>query len=64
VKTLKDTVNVQKAMMGDMDVDAIHDLMDDMRDIQDEQNEMNEAFTRNYDVDVADAELDAGKDVI
>jgi hypothetical protein len=35
--------------------------MDDMKDIQDDQEEINEAFTRNYDVDVEDGELDAGK---
>ncbi len=43
-----------------MSIDQIHDLMDDMKDLQDDQEEMNEAFTRNYDVDVNDEELDAG----
>ena len=47
--------------MSDMNLDDIHDVMDDMRDIQDDQAEIMEAFTRNYDVDVEDSELDAGK---
>lgn len=58
--TLKQTVNMQKDMMGTMNPDAVLDLMDDMKDIQDDQAEINEAFTRNYEIDVGDEELDAG----
>jgi hypothetical protein len=47
-------------MMQDMNVDDIQDLMDDMRDIKEDQEEINDAFTRNYDVDIEDTELDAG----
>lgn len=61
MRTLKDTVNVQKDLMGEMNVDGVYDLMDDMKEVQDLQEEMNEAFTRNYDVEVDDEELDAGR---
>jgi hypothetical protein len=61
LNTLKSTVNVQKQMMGNMNPDDVYNLMDDMRELQEDQNEINEAFTRNYDIDVGDDELDAGK---
>ncbi len=59
--TLKGTVEYQKQMMGGMNPDSVHDLMEDMRELQDDQNEINEAFQRNYEIDVGDEELDAGK---
>ncbi len=58
--TLKGTVELQKDMLGAMNADDVYNLMDDMRDLQDDQNEITEAFSRNYDVDVCDDELDAG----
>jgi hypothetical protein len=54
------TVDVQKAMMSNMSVDAIQDLMDDLQDVREDQEEINEAFSRNYEVDIQDEELDAG----
>lgn len=60
--TLQSTVNVQKGMLKDMNADSMYDLMDDLKEIQEDQNEMNEAFTRNYEVDVGDDELDAELD--
>jgi hypothetical protein len=47
-------------MMQEMNVDDIHNLMDDMKDIQEDQEEISDAMARNYDVDVCDSELDAG----
>ena len=61
INTLKSTVTVQKQMMGNMNPDDVYNLMDDMRELQEDQNEINDAFTRNYDIDVGDDELDAGK---
>ena len=61
INTMKTTVSVQKQMMGHMNADSVFDLMDDMRDLQDDQNEINDAFQRNYEIDVGDDELDAGK---
>ena len=46
--------------MSEMNMDDINNIMDDMRDLQEDQQEMNEVFTRNYDVDIEDGELDAG----
>lgn len=62
MNTLQSTVNVQKQMMGNMNIDSVSNLMDDMKEIQDDQAELNDAFNRNYDVDVADEELDAELD--
>lgn len=59
---LKDTVNVQKQMMGEMNADNVYDLMDQMREVKEDQDEINDAFTRNYDVEVEDEELDAELD--
>jgi hypothetical protein len=58
--TLKGTAQIQKEMMKSMDIDDIYNLMDDMKELQNDQEEMNEAFTKNYEVDVCDEELDAG----
>ena len=57
---MKDTVDTQKQMMKDVNVDSIHDLMDEMHYIRQDQEEMNEAIARSYDVEVNDEELDAG----
>jgi hypothetical protein len=61
MQCLQGTMAVQKDMMKDMNVGDVENMMDDLRDIQEDQNEMNDAFTRNYEVDVGDEELDAGK---
>ena len=60
MNTLKGTVELQKNMMQGMNPDDIYSLMDNLKDMQEDQNEMNEAFTRNYEIDVGDDELDAG----
>jgi hypothetical protein len=60
MNTLKGTVELQKDMMQGMNPDDIYNLMDNLKDMQEDQNEMNEAFTRNYEIDVGDDELDAG----
>ena len=59
MNTLKSTVNVQKQMMNEMNVDSMYDVMDDLGEFQEDQNEINEAFTRIYKVNVGDEELDA-----
>lgn len=63
MNTLKSTVNVQKDLMKDMNVDQLHDVMDDMKEMQEEQEDINDAFQRNYEVDVGDEELDAGQEL-
>ena len=64
MNTMKATVSVQKQMMGHMNADSVYDMMDDMREMQDDQNEINDAFQRNYEIDVGDDELDAGKAIL
>ena len=61
MNTMKGTIDVQKDMMKNMNPDEVYNMMDDMKDMQEQQEEMNEAFTRNYEIDVGDDELDAGK---
>jgi len=57
---MKDTVETQKQMMKEVNLDSIHDIMDDMYYIKEDQAEINEAIARSYDVEVNDEELDAG----
>lgn len=58
---MKDTVDSQKQLMKDVNIDSIHDVMDEMQFIKEDQEEINEAIARSYDVEVNDEELDAGK---
>lgn len=58
---MKDTVDTQKQMMKENNIDDIQDVMDDMRDMKEDMDEMNEIMARQYDIDVEDDELDAGK---
>jgi charged multivesicular body protein 5 len=60
MRAMKDTVNVQKDMMKECNVDSMYDVMDDMAEMKDDQAEISEAFNRNYDVEVGDDELEAG----
>lgn len=57
---MKETVDTQKQMMREVNVDSIHDIMDEMHYIKEDQEEINEAIARSYDVEVNDEELDAG----
>jgi hypothetical protein len=61
MNSLKSTVEVQKDMMNNMKPDEIYDILDYMKYAQEDQNEINEAFSRNYEIDVGDEELDAGE---
>ena len=63
IQTLLKGGNAEDMMKG-MNPDEVYNLMDDMKDIQEDQNELNDAFTRNYEIDVADEELDAGIKII
>lgn len=58
---MKETVDTQKLMMKEVNVDSIHDLMDEMHYMKEDQAEINDAIARSYDVEVNDEELDAGK---
>jgi len=58
---MKETVDVQKQMMREINVESIHDLMDEMQCIKEDQEEINESIARSYDVEVNDEELEAGK---
>jgi hypothetical protein len=58
---MKDTVDVQKQMMKETNIDNLQDVMDDMRDMKEDMEELNDIMARQYDIDVADEELDAGE---
>lgn len=58
---MKDTVDTQKAMMKEVNIESVHDLMDEMHYIKEDQEEINDTLARTYDVEVDDEELDAGK---
>lgn len=57
---MKDTVDTQKSMMKEVNIDSVSDLMDEMHWIKEDQEEINDSLARTYDVEVDDAELDAG----
>ena len=62
MKTMKESSNLQKNMMKEMNADTMWDIAQDMREMQDEMEEVNEIFTESYRVDVDEGELDAELD--
>jgi len=60
VSTLKTVNDQQKSMMKEMNVDTVGDMMDEMRDMMEDQQEINDTLARNYEIDIADDELDGG----
>ena len=62
MKTMKESSNLQKNMMKEMNADTMWDIAQDMREMQDEMEEVNEIFTESYRVEVDEGELDAELD--
>lgn len=58
MRTLKQTNDLQKDIMKEMNVETIDDMMDEMEENKFLQEEFSDAIQRNYDVDVDEAELD------
>ena len=56
---MKQTVEQQKAMYGQINMDELEDMRDQMEDMKFETDYMNELMSRNYDTEVNDIDLDA-----
>ena len=55
---MKEVVEQQKTVMGDLDLDKLDDLRDQMDELKYESDYMNEMLNRNYDVDIDEDDLD------
>ena len=60
VRILKQTNDVQKQMMKEMNVDTVDDMIDEMQEAKVMQEEFSDAITRNYEIDIDESELDEG----
>ena len=49
---MKDAVDRQKDVMGELDMDKLDDLRDQMDELKYETDYMNEMLNRDYDCDV------------
>jgi hypothetical protein len=60
MRTLKQTNDIQKDLMREMNIDSVDDMIDQMQEIQIIQEEFSDAIQRNYEIDVDESELDQG----
>lgn len=60
VKILKQTNDMQKIMMKEMNVETVDDMIDEMQEAKYVQEEFSDAIQRNYDIDIEESELDEG----
>lgn len=58
-QVMKNTVEQQKALYGQINMDELEDLHDQMEDMKFETDYMNELMSRNYDTNTDDIDLDA-----
>lgn len=55
---MKDAVERQKEVMGELDFDKLDDIRDQMDEMKYETDYMNEMLNRDYDCDVDEDDLD------
>ena len=60
VRILKQTNDMQKQMMREMNVDTVDDMIDEMQEAKIIQEEFQDAIQKNYEIDVDESELDEG----
>jgi hypothetical protein len=58
MRTLKQTTDVQKDLMKEMNIDNVDDMIDQMQEIKYAQEEFSDAIQKNYEVEVDEADLD------
>jgi charged multivesicular body protein 5 len=56
---MKNTVEQQKALFNQINMDELEDIRDQMEDMKFETDYMNELMSRDYDTNVDDIDLDA-----
>jgi hypothetical protein len=64
VKILKQTNDMQKQMMKEMNVETVDDMIDEMQEAKMIQEEFSDSIQRNYDIDLEESELDDGSFLI
>ncbi len=55
---MKNVVEQQKGVMGELDIDKLDDLRDQMDEMKYESDYMNEMLNRDYSCDVDEDDLD------
>lgn len=55
---MKQTTDVQKDLMKEMNLDNMDDMIDQMQEIKYAQEEFSDAIQKNYEVEVDEADLD------
>ena len=55
---MKNVIEGQKAVMGELDIDKLDDIRDQMDQLKYESDYMNEMLNRDYDCDVDEDDLD------
>ena len=63
MRTLKQTSDVQRDLMREMNIDTMDDMLDEMQEIKIAQEEFTDAIQKNYEVEVDEADLDEGKNI-
>jgi hypothetical protein len=60
MKTLKQSYDLQKVMMKEMNFDTLDDMVDELQEAKIAHEEFSDAIQKNYDVEVNEDELDQG----
>lgn len=55
---MKQTTDVQKDLMKEMNLDNMDDMIDQMQEIKYAQEEFSDAIQKNYEIEVDEADLD------
>ena len=55
---MKNATEVQKQIMGELDIDKLDEIRDQMDEMRFDSQYMNEMLNRNYDCDVDEDDLD------
>lgn len=60
MKTLKQTNDLQRVMMKEMNFESVDDMIDEIQEAKIAHEEFQDAIQKNYDVEVNEDELDQG----
>ncbi len=60
MRTLKQTTDLQKNMMKEMNIESVDDMIDEIQEAKIAHEEFSDAIQKNYEVEVDEADLDEG----
>jgi hypothetical protein len=60
MSTLKQSNDLQKQMMKEMNIETVDDMIDEMNENKILHEEFSDAIQKNYEVDINEDELDEG----